>query len=126
MAARPDQGASHVQTIRMISQECESHAYINRKPWLRCLLFIMRTCGERTREGVSSPLCRSPYGKRQMAERPRGGVHAAACGRSAAGPESAGHWATLAQSLFGGVPCSNQLCYRYLRSAPESPGHRFG
>ena len=65
----------------MVSQECEAHAYVNRKPWLRCLLFIMRTCGERTREEVSSPLCRSPSGKRQMAQLGQ---------RPALGPRAAG------------------------------------
>jgi len=34
----------------------------------------------------------------------------------------AGHWATLARSLFDGVPCSNQLSYWHLRNGSKSPG----
>src|SRR5438128_1475268 len=51
---------------------------------------------------------------------PRGG------GWSTAGPQSAGHWATLARSLSDGVPCSNHLSHWHLRNGSKSPGHENG
>src|SRR5438128_8792904 len=52
------------------------------------------------------------------------GGHAAATRERIAAlpPGSAGHWATLARSLFDGMPCSNQLSYWHLRNGSKSPG----